>query len=98
MEHFSSVVLEKAKILLDRVKIYEVKIQACIAHNELLKGIQTAFQVVELLGVELPKQPCQADVIRILEETQQSLKKKPIEEIYELPKMIDPIALAVMRI
>ena len=54
MERLASAVLQKASILLDKVKVYEVKISAYIAQNQIQKAIDTGLIVLKLLGVSLP--------------------------------------------
>jgi len=57
MEHLVDTVLQRASILLDKVKIYEVKIQALAAQNQLREAVQMALMVLRLLGVHFPDKP-----------------------------------------
>ncbi len=92
------IVLAQARTLLDKVKIYEVQIQACIAQNRQLEAIQTALPVLKQLGVRFPDSPCQEDIQLGLQETQLALKGKSIEALCELPLMTAANPLAAMRI
>ncbi|MCL1469598.1 trifunctional serine/threonine-protein kinase/ATP-binding protein/sensor histidine kinase [Argonema antarcticum] len=98
MTRLAEVVLEEAQMLLDKVKIYEVKIQACIAQNKLLEAIKTALQVLKLLGVRLPEKPKKLNILLALLGTKLALVGKRIDDLIELPIMTDPIKLAAMRI
>jgi PAS domain S-box-containing protein len=98
MERLASTVLQQAKTLLDRVKVYEVKIQACIAHNKQLEAIKTAIPVLKLLGVDFPEKPTSADSQRFREETLSYLAGKQPSDLINLPNMTDPYMLAAMRI
>jgi predicted ATPase/serine phosphatase RsbU (regulator of sigma subunit)/tRNA A-37 threonylcarbamoyl transferase component Bud32 len=97
-ERLVKVVLRQAKTVLDKVKVYEIQMQAYTAQNQLLKVVETMLAVVKLLGVEFPEQPNDSDIQQALEETLSLLGDKPIEDLIELPQMTDPEKLAVMRI
>jgi predicted ATPase len=56
------VVLQKAKTILDSVKVYEVKIQTNMAQSQPLEAINTALQVLQQLGISFPEKPSQSDI------------------------------------
>lgn len=97
-EQLVETVLNRAETVLDKVKVYEVKIQLYIAQNKLSEAIEAGLQILELLGVEFPAAPDDADIKRGLEETQLTLAEKPIEELINLPTMTDPYMLPATRI
>ncbi|MFB2981102.1 AAA family ATPase [Microseira sp. BLCC-F43] len=94
----TEVVLQKAKTQLDKVKVSQVKIKACIAQTQLPEAVEIAWQTVSLLGVNIPKQPSRADLDEALLETAAKLTGKEFLDLIELPPMSEPIALAVMRL
>ncbi|MFB2923315.1 ATP-binding protein [Aerosakkonema funiforme] len=98
VDRLAEVVLQEAQMLLDKVKIYEVKIQASIAQNKLLEALKTALEVLKLLGVNLPEKPNKLDILFGLLRTKLSLVGKRIEDLINLPLMTDSIKLAAMRI
>ncbi|XZN98558.1 MAG: AAA family ATPase [Microcoleus sp.] len=98
IEQLADLVLQQARTLLDKVKVYEVKIQAAIAQSELLKAVNTALVVLKEFGVEFPDVPGQLDVQLALEETSSILVGKRIEGLIDLPTMEEPEKLAAMRI
>ncbi|MEG4293486.1 hypothetical protein Q5692_32145 [Microcoleus sp. C2C3] len=98
MERLTEIVLKQAKTLLDKVKVYEVCIQAYWAENKHLEAVKTALRVLNLLGVVFPAQPSLADIMLTLEETQLVLTGKAPSDLIDLPTMTDPIALAAMQI
>ncbi|HEY9710709.1 MAG TPA: serine/threonine-protein kinase PknK, partial [Oculatellaceae cyanobacterium] len=98
MEKLASIVLQQATSLLDKVKVYEVKIQAYTAQTQPLEAIKTALSVLKLLGVRFPKKPTKLDIILELIRTKLSLTGKQIEDLINLPVMTDPYKLAAMRI
>ena len=97
-EQFVQVVLVQSKTVLDKVKVYEVKIQAYGAQNKALEAINTALPFLKLLGVEFPENPSQADVQRGLERTAANLADRRIEDLIHLPEMTEVLPLAMMRI
>ena len=51
----SEEVLEHAQNLLDRVRIYEVRIQSLVGQNRLSDAVQVALPVLENLGIRIPR-------------------------------------------
>jgi PAS domain S-box-containing protein len=98
MENLAEVVLCQANTLLDKVKVYLVKIQACMAQNQPLKALETALPVLKALGVNFPKQPKQWDIKLSLARTKLGLAGKRIEDLIDLPEMTDPHKLAAINI
>jgi predicted ATPase/GAF domain-containing protein/tRNA A-37 threonylcarbamoyl transferase component Bud32 len=98
MEHFASVVLQQAQNLLDKVKVYQVKLEAYQAQNKELEVIQVALPVLKNLGLTFPESPQLADIQQELATTQTNLANKQIEDLINLPQMSDPEKLAAMKI
>ena len=96
-EQWADIVLRQAKNILDKVKVYEVKIQTEIAQNKLIDAVKLGLQVLELLGVKLPETPTPADVGLALQETASYLQEKCIADLINLPLMTDAYQLAAMR-
>jgi predicted ATPase/signal transduction histidine kinase len=82
-ERLSEIVLQHAQDLLQKVKMYEIKIYFYIAQNQMLAAIDTSLQVLEFLGEPLFREPP---------------LELAIEDLINLPEMIDPHKLAAMRI
>lgn len=97
-EQFIEVVLSRAGTLLDKIKVYETKIQACIAQNKLSDAINTGLEVLALLDIHFPSDPTQDDIKSNLAEAQVALAGKSFEELTSLPEMTDPYKLPAMRI
>jgi predicted ATPase/signal transduction histidine kinase/CheY-like chemotaxis protein len=98
MEKLASLVLEQATSLLDKVKVYEVKIQAYTVQNSPLSAIDTALSILKMLGIKFPNKPNKLDVLFKLIETKLALAGKQIEDLIDLPQMTDPYKLAAMRL
>lgn len=93
-------VLQHADTLLDRVKVYETRIQAAIVQKQFLQALEITVAVLEQLGVKFPQQPSQADVGQALQTTAGNLNKqsKSIADLADLPVMSDPTDLAIVRL
>lgn len=86
----SDVVLQQARSILDKVKVYEIQIQYYISQNKLKDAIALDLEVLEILGV-----PLSQDLPRALVQQDESLT---IEDLSSLPPMTDPHKLAALRI
>ncbi|MBD1810021.1 AAA family ATPase [Microcoleus sp. FACHB-SPT15] len=98
VEPWAIVVLKYATTVLDKIKVYETKIQTCMAQGRQKEAIKIGLEVLELLGIALPETPTEIDVQRQLEETAQYFSGINIEELLELPLMREPDKLAAMQI
>jgi tetratricopeptide (TPR) repeat protein len=98
MEEYIAVILQEAKTLLDKVKAYEVKIQAYTSQGNIQEALDLGLQLLNLLGVRLPKKPSQINISLGLLQIKLALGNKPIASLINLSKMTDPDYLAAMRI
>ncbi|MEH1900872.1 MAG: ATP-binding sensor histidine kinase [Nostoc sp.] len=98
MEQFAEVVLTHARSWLDRINVYNTKIRACMAQNQLLEALQLARFVLEPLGVHLPEQPTPADIKQALQNTQIQLSNRSMESLLHLPQMTAPDKKAAIMI
>ncbi|MBD1938263.1 hybrid sensor histidine kinase/response regulator [Microcoleus sp. FACHB-68] len=83
LNQLSEVLLKSAKTLLEKVKVYELKIQFDIAQSQLQSAIDTSVSVLEMFGVRLEQEPPQNLII---------------DHLADLPAMTDLDKLASMRI
>jgi predicted ATPase/signal transduction histidine kinase len=97
MEELAEVVLAR-ETLLEKVKVYEVKILAYGAQNQALEAVNTALTFLKLLGVEFPEHPSQSDIQLAIAELTSNLNGRPIEDLINLPEMIEGPHMATMRI
>ncbi|MEG4571428.1 AAA family ATPase [Microcoleus sp. N3A4] len=98
MEHWAQIVLQQAKTLLDRVKVYEIEIQNHTLQHQLLDASALAKQVLSQLGIPLPDSPTQEDIRQGFEDTVNLLAGRAIEELLNLPPMTAAKPLAAMKI
>ncbi|MEG4852208.1 AAA family ATPase [Microcoleus sp. B5-D4] len=87
-ELLAETVLQEAETLLDKVKVYELKIQSYVAQNQLIKAIDTGWEILSMLGVS-PK---------LLEDGNTSVKLPALTDLENVPEMNAPDKLAAMRL
>jgi predicted ATPase/signal transduction histidine kinase/GAF domain-containing protein/tRNA A-37 threonylcarbamoyl transferase component Bud32 len=98
MDSLAEVVQHQAKTLIDKVKVYEVKIQAYKTQNKLLEAIKIALQVSEQLGVSFSESPTPTDMQKFLAETGALVPKTGIDSLINLPEMTDIYVRAALGI
>lgn len=98
MQRLAEIVNNRASSLLDKVKVYEVKILAYIGQNKLQEALNEGIQILAQLGVIFPEEPNSFDIEKTLSETALILSGKRSEELLELPQMTDPYQLAIIKI
>lgn len=98
MERFVDEVMSHAKIVLDKVKVYEVKIQAYIVQGNFPSAIALGLEALKLLGITLPKHPTKFDIFWGLFRIKTSVGFRPIADLANIPIMSNPYSKAAMRI
>ncbi|WP_204103748.1 MULTISPECIES: ATP-binding sensor histidine kinase [Spirulina sp. CCY15215] len=97
MEQMAALVLQEAQTILDKVKIYQIKIIAQIAKGKMLEGLAVARDALLLLGFEFPAEADEATIGKALQ-TLASQQSTEIEELIELPVMKEPQTQAAMQL
>ncbi|MEG3894323.1 MULTISPECIES: AAA family ATPase [unclassified Microcoleus] len=98
MEQLITAILQQANQLIDKVSAYEIQILAYLAQGQPQDGVYTAIDVLGQLGIRLPKNPTQPQVLLGLAKTKLILGNKKPEQLVNLPNMTDANKLAAMRI
>jgi PAS domain S-box-containing protein len=98
MEQYSTIVLENAFSLLDKVRIYEVIIMGHVARDNIRGAVNSALEILAQMGVTFPKRPGRIHIILGLIKTKIALYGKDVQDLIKLPRMTDPNMIAAMRI
>ncbi|MBE9101864.1 ATP-binding sensor histidine kinase, partial [Vacuolonema iberomarrocanum] len=98
MESIAAVVLERAQTQLDKVKIYQIQINALTAQSRMLEAIVTGANALAAFGIEFSSEPDQALMGEVMQKVAVQLEGKPIGALTELPAMSDPQTIAVMQL
>ncbi|MBO3461718.1 AAA family ATPase [Aetokthonos hydrillicola Thurmond2011] len=96
MDKLAEVVLCKAKTLLDKVKVYQVKIQSYMAQNKPLQALMNLLPVMKSLGIKFHQNSTHFDISLSLLMTKISLARYRIEDLINLPAMTNPYKLAAI--
>ena len=91
-------ILQQANQPIDRVSACEIQILSYLAQGQPQDAVSTAIDVLGQLGVRLPKNPTQPQVLLGLAKTKLILGNKKPEQLVNLPTMTDANKLAAMRI
>ncbi len=84
-EVIGQVILEKAKFLLDRIKVYEIHMEMYLAQHYIVKSIDTGLQALGMMGISL---------LDISDRTHKNVNLPSLEEVEKLSEMTDPYRLA----
>ncbi|PRX33491.1 PAS domain S-box-containing protein [Orenia metallireducens] len=98
MEEFIGIVLENAKTIVEKIKVYLVKIEAEQTQLKLQEALDTCITVLKLTGVEIPSKPTQLDVEQAFESVREFMSEMRIEELKNLPPMKDAIKVGAMQV
>ncbi|MFB2916933.1 trifunctional serine/threonine-protein kinase/ATP-binding protein/sensor histidine kinase [Aerosakkonema funiforme] len=98
MNQLANVVQNRAKTVLEKVKVYDLKIQAAVAQGKYKEAIKIGLQVLKMLGLKLPNSPPTLNILMALLRTKLTLLGKRIEDLAELPEMTSPQYLAAMTL
>ncbi|MGF1989926.1 MAG: ATP-binding sensor histidine kinase [Nostoc sp. ZfuVER08] len=98
MEEFAQTVMQQVKTPVDLVGIYETKIQAYTAQNDVLGAIAIARQGMSQLGLIFPEIPTPEDIGQALEEIAALIAGHEIAQLVDLPLMTAKDKLAITRI
>ena len=97
-EILAAILLERATALLDRVKVYKIKIRSDIARLELQAAINLAIEILQELDIDLHQQTSKQQIDREHQSLKSLLIDKSIEGLSDLPNMTDPHKLAAIDI
>ncbi|MEL4896549.1 ATP-binding sensor histidine kinase [Crocosphaera sp. Alani8] len=98
MEALVTTIINNTPFLLDKVKAYEIKIQAFTAQNKLREAIELSLSTLALLEIDIPQSPTKLEIQNSLQETNTLLKDIVIKNLVNLPLIEDDKAIAALRI
>ncbi len=98
MERLIEIVKQKSNNLLDQIKAYELQIESEMSRLNMQSAIDIALVVLKQLGISLPANPSQEMILEKQHHIQAFLEEHPIDKLAELPTMVDPYQLMVVRL
>ncbi|PSN77567.1 serine/threonine protein kinase, partial [filamentous cyanobacterium CCP4] len=97
MEAWTALALERVRSPIHTMKVYEVKIQACMAQVKQLEAVKIGLEALEQLGVTIPESPSGADIQQALAQTAAALAGQSTADLLNLPPMTNSEKLAAVR-
>jgi predicted ATPase len=97
-QKISDIVLLQTKTLLEKIKVYELKIPFYLQQNEPQLALTTSLETLKLLGLSLPKNPNKINIIWGLIANKLILLSKRGSDLAKQPQMNDPYKLAIKRL
>ncbi len=98
METLKETVLTNAANRLEKVRVYQIKVQAEIGKNQPVVGINAAREALALFGIDIPEKPTPAQAAQAMRETKAKWAGPGIDSLVNLPKMTDPEKIAIARL
>jgi PAS domain S-box-containing protein len=98
LEEIESRMHENARSILDRARMYYIRIHADTDQGNYLEAIETGIRALSELGIKIPREPTPKDYRRFQAQFTEALAGRSIEELVHLPTMTDRTALAAMEI
>jgi predicted ATPase/serine phosphatase RsbU (regulator of sigma subunit)/tRNA A-37 threonylcarbamoyl transferase component Bud32 len=98
MTALTKIIVQQTKTVLDKVKIYEMNIQALTIQQNYSQAVYQSQEILHLLGIKLPKQSQIWHILIELVKTQLTLRGKSIASLAALPQMTQPNKMAAMAI
>lgn len=98
MELYAQIIMKKARDFMDKVQVFEIRIQSKIAENRIIEAISIALTALDILGIHLPESPGKARVVAGYLHTRSLLTGKKVEDLADLPVLTDTRIRAGTRI
>lgn len=98
MEQLTATILAHAQTVLDKLKLYDIKVQAYLAQNQLLKAVETALDAFKLVGIHFPHKPNKVHTLVALLRTWLSLSMKSYADLLQHPLATVPDKIETMRL
>ncbi|MBW4617355.1 MAG: AAA family ATPase [Desmonostoc vinosum HA7617-LM4] len=98
MEAMATQVLQSAQTILDKVKIYQIQINALTSQSQMLEAISLGKDALAQLGVEFSSEPDEALIGMALQTLAERLQGKQISELVNLPMMSEPRIIAAVQL
>ncbi|MFZ2633096.1 MAG: response regulator [Desulfosalsimonadaceae bacterium] len=98
MKELADTALEHARNVLEKAKIYSLRVQYYYAQNELMKVVEEGTTILGLMGYRFPANPTKLHILLKLAGAGLALKAKMPSKVNGLKDIEDPAILTAMRI
>ncbi|MBF0265860.1 MAG: diguanylate cyclase [Gammaproteobacteria bacterium] len=90
--------LQYADTPLLKANALEIQLQAYVSQNRLNDAVDTALSALSLLGVTMPKQPSNVDIMINLLKTKWAIRGKNFDDLLSTTAVQEPNRLKIMRL
>ncbi len=97
-EEFFEIVLDKAKTVLDKIRVYELRMLNYTASFRSEEAFRLGRKALKILNFYIPSKVWAPVIIKSGIEAKLNLKKQKVEELVDLPELTDPHKLAIARL
>ncbi|MEC5031366.1 MAG: ATP-binding protein, partial [Oscillatoria sp. PMC 1051.18] len=98
MEQLIETVIAKTQSLVDRVNVYCIQIQVQTSQNKLAEAVASGIQFLQELDVKMPATPTFAEIKQSMEEINELIGDRQVEDFGDLPVMTDASKIAIIQI
>jgi predicted ATPase/signal transduction histidine kinase len=98
MEHFIKIIIAQTHSLLEQLNVYRIRIQSYFSQNQLALAIATGQQILQQLGVTLSALPTLTDIQQEIQDIDELIGDKKIEDFVHLGAMTERSKLAIIQI
>jgi len=98
MESFATIVLNSAHTQLDRIKIYQIQLQALGTRSQFFEAISLGAKALTELGIEFSAEPDEVLMSTALQRVARQLEGHEIDQLAELPAMSHPQTIGAMQL
>ncbi len=98
MEALIETAMNHSKSLLDQVRFFNIRVQACISQHKMAEAVNTTLKISKDLGVTIPTKPNRLDILFSFLKTKWTLRGQSIDDLKNLPDMTDPHLLVLIDI
>ena len=98
VDQLVEIVLKSATDLIEKVRVYEIRIKAFTMQNKLREALKIGLLVLKMLGIRLSEKPSKVHILVGLLRTKLALTGKRPKDLLSLPEMVDSYKQGAMRI
>ncbi|MDY7075516.1 MAG: PAS domain S-box protein [Chloroflexota bacterium] len=97
-ERFFDEVLRNAERLLDKIRVYEVKITSYTVLNKRKEALNLGIDALLMLGLDMPREANPQVIQQEMIAVRENIGARDVESLVDLPEISDPRKLAAARI
>ena len=98
VDRYGKEAIHKAKTLWDKAGVYIIQIESLTVQNRLAEAIETAREILDLLGIHIPAKPSRLDILWKYFNIRRALLGRSFEDLKNMTEMKDQTNLIIMRI